>query len=150
MRTIPGLKAQGTTRHRSRQRELLLGFLKARSDRALTAAECAQGLRQELGEGQAPGQSTIYRLLNQLSQDGIVKRLPRAGAKPQRYQMDGHQDCHGSLHLKCQACGSLTHLSEEQSLQLQQELLSRFHFAVDPAQTTLYGRCAACGEGDHA
>lgn len=147
---IPGLKAQGSARHRSRQRELLLGFLTAHSDRALTAAECAQGLLEQLGEAQAPGQSTVYRLLNQLSADGIVKRLPRAGAKPQRYQMDGHQDCHGSLHLKCQRCGSLMHLSLEQSLLLKQELLSRFRFEVDPALTTLYGRCSACAEEPHA
>lgn len=141
---IPGCDPARSTRHRSRQRELLLQFLRDHSDRALTAADCTAGLRDQLGEQQAPGQSTVYRLLNQLSSDGIVKRLPRAGAMPQRYQMDGHQDCHGSLHLKCQGCGSLDHLDDELEGQLSREIAALLHFEIDAAQTTLYGLCAAC------
>ena len=129
--------------YRTRQRDEVLGYMRRHSERAMTAAELADALRREGGDA-APGKSTVYRLLCRLADQGLIKRLPRAGARAQAYQMDGHQSCGDSLHLKCVRCGRLTHLTHEQTAPLAGMLRQSHSFDIDEAQTTLYGRCAQC------
>ncbi|MGI6235482.1 MAG: Fur family transcriptional regulator [Christensenellales bacterium] len=142
MRTVLDL-VPPSAGYQTRQKEQLLAFLAQRPHEALTAAECAAGLLAKWG-GEAPGKSTVYRLLKQLSQEGAIKRLPRHGAQPQRYQMDGHAGCLDSVHLKCMACGHLIHLPGAQSRQLVEMVETAFHFRIDQKYTTLYGQCEDC------
>lgn len=137
--------------YRTKQREDVLAFMQRHSGRSMTAAELADALRREGGDA-APGKSTVYRLLSKLADQGVIKRLPRAGARAQTYQIDEHQCCGDSLHLKCLRCGRLTHLTREQAKPLTGMLLKSHAFDMDEAQTTLYGRCADCnarGEASH-
>ena len=57
--------------YKTRQRDLILEVLKKQGNRHLTAQEVTDLLHKK---GTAVGKSTVYRYLEKLAQDGIVKK----------------------------------------------------------------------------
>lgn len=118
---------------------MLLDFLQQNSGNPLTIEEIAAGLTGE----EAPGKSTVYRLINRLVEEGSVRRFPRGNSRHFVYQL---LDCHGCcehMHCRCVSCGKLFHMDHSVSLQLQQRLASD-GFSLDTANTTLLGTCNGC------
>ena len=60
--------------YNTEQRAMLTGFLKDNNESALSAEEIAEGLKEKYKE-EAPGKSTVYRLLSRLCEEGSVKRF---------------------------------------------------------------------------
>ncbi len=123
----------------TRARRQIIEFLNTTPDRGYTAEELAQALRQEYGD-QAPGKSSVYRLLGKMAEEELLHRYEEEGAKRSTYRIAGRH-CHEHLHLKCLDCGRLMHMEEEQSAVLLQEILKKSGFAVDEYRSILVGRC---------
>ena len=121
----------------TRARRMILDFLNNDPDRGYTAEELAAALRQSYGE-EAPGKSSVYRLLGQLTEERLLHRNEENGGN--RYRIAGSH-CHEHLHLKCLDCGRMMHMEEEQSAILLQEILKKNGFAVDEYRSVLVGRC---------
>ena len=62
-----------------------------------------------LGEN-APGQSSIYRILSSLQKSGEVRREKKESGEGYVYQYAKSLGCNDHFHLKCRACGKVTHL----------------------------------------
>lgn len=125
--------------YQTEQKRMLLTFLDQHRAHPLTIEEIVCGLAGE----HAPGKSTVYRLMNQLVEDGVVRRFVRGNSRHFVYQLM-QETCHKHLHCRCVACGTLYHLDEETSRSMGQ-LLQQSGFALDGQQTTLLGTCRGCG-----
>ncbi len=123
----------------TRARRQIIEFLNTDPDRGYTAEELASALQRRYGE-QAPGKSSVYRLLSQLAEEELLHRYEEEGSKRSCYRIAGSH-CHEHLHLKCLDCGKLMHMEEEQSAALLSEILKQSGFEVDEYRSVLFGRC---------
>lgn len=128
--------------YQTRPRGQLLSFLRENPEKGYTAEELAQELSSRYG-GDAPGKSTVYRLVNKLVQEEEIKRFEEESEKRARYRLTG-ATCHNHLHLKCLDCGKLIHMNEQDSTPLLKSILQQNGFSVDEYQTVLLGHCNFC------
>lgn len=128
--------------YKTQQKELLLAFLYANRETPFTVDEIAARMRETFDN--APGKSTVYRLMGKLCDEGSVKRFEKGNSRTFLYQYAGEAACRRHLHMKCLQCGKLLHMQTEQSEQLLREIFGNSDFEVDRQETTLFGRCAQC------
>lgn len=83
--------------------------------------------------------STVYRLLDDLEQLGVVDHV-HLGHGPAVYHFvdDAHQ------HLSCEECGTVIEVPAKLFETLRKRLLADFDFDLDPRHFALSGRCSAC------
>ena len=125
------------------QKRMLSDILSENRENAYSIEELIGELRKRYGED-APGQSTVYRLITHLVEEGKVKRFVKGNGRRFVYQI---MDCHGCgrhLHLKCVGCGRLIHLDSAASTELVKKIESVSDFSVMETQTVLFGECADC------
>ena len=126
------------------QKRMLSDILSENRENAYSIEELIGELRKRYGEN-APGQSTVYRLITRLVEDGEVKRFVKGNGRKFVYQI---VDCHGCgsahLHLKCVGCGKLIHLDHLSSEELVQKIEKVSDFSVMEAETVLFGACSDC------
>lgn len=122
--------------YHTRQKTAVLGFLEAHPQQQYSIQELHEAL------GDVSGKSTLYRLIQQLVDEGCVRRFARGASRTFFYQYLGCSDCSGHLHLKCTDCGALVHLEASVSEQVA-ALVEDREFELDE-QTMLYGRCRRC------
>lgn len=123
--------------YRTKQKDELLHFLSTVADRQLTIEEIASELPDI-------GKSTVYRLVRQLVEDGVLRRFVADNSRRFLYQYAGQPDCCEHLHLKCTVCGRLIHLRHGLSRQMKQTIASQYGFSIDGAKTMLFGCCGDC------
>jgi Fe2+ or Zn2+ uptake regulation protein len=85
------------------------------------------------------GLATIYRILHQLTQQGVIKAI---GESESRY--DAHIQRHD--HAVCTSCGALLDIPVEVNLthEALQAAASAAGIELASHEVRLYGRCAAC------
>lgn len=125
--------------YKTEQKEALISYLASHKDRQFTVAE----LSRELSATARIGTSTVYRLLHGLLEEGRVRRFAVEGGSRfyYRYVDEG---CRTQLHLKCTACGRLSHLDATVAEFLQKQIMASNRFALDEHQTLLFGICRTC------
>ena len=128
--------------YQTKPRRQLLNFLAEQPDRSFTAEELAQALSERHG-ADAPGKSTVYRLVAKLVQEEQLKRFEPEGSHRSFYQIIGCEG-HDHLHLKCTDCGRLIHMKESASEHLLLDILRANGFSVDEHKTVIFGRCNEC------
>ncbi len=131
--------------YKTHQKEALLAFLCRYRDTPMDVEEIAAGLKET--DPNAPGKSTVYRLVGRLYEEGRLKRFEIPGSRAYSYQFAGDQACRRHLHMKCLGCGRLLHMDEAQSRRLLEEISGGSDFQVDQEETTLFGTCARCRAG---
>ncbi len=125
--------------YETKQGKLLREYLEGLEGRHVSVQEIAERLPVKVGV------STIYRQLEKLEEQGLVRKYINDG-EPACYQYvgDGTPGCHGHLHLKCSACGRLIHLECEEFDKLAEHLLLEHGFRTDPLRTSICGVCKDC------
>ena len=127
--------------YKTRQRERILQFLTENRDRHLSAEDVAAHLRAQ----QLPvGRTTVYRTLDQLVEQGAVRRYYLGEGAGACYQFTGREDCHEHFHLKCTGCGRLIHVECDYLGEVSKHVLEHHQFTIDNTKTVLYGLCADC------
>ncbi len=126
--------------YRTRQKDAVLRCLRLLEGRHATAAEVAAALAET---GQPVGLSTVYRRLEQLVNEGCVKKF-LTGDGSACFQYVGEGGCGSHFHLKCERCGKLIHLQCRTMDRLSEHILAEHGFLSDPGRTVLYGICAEC------
>ena len=104
---------------------------------------------RHLQDNETPvGTATVYRTLEQLVEEGIVRKYVLDGKSSACYQfLSGEPHaCTEHFHLKCTQCGQLFHVSCDYLNQLGEHLLEHHGFVIDHTKTVLYGLCAACSK----
>ena len=129
--------------YKTKQREYILAFLQNSEGRHITVAE----LVRHLQDNATPvGTATVYRTLEQLVEEGMVRKYVLDGKSSACYQFlsDEPHLCQEHFHLKCTCCGRLFHVSCDYLNQLGEHLLEHHGFVIDHTKTVLYGLCADC------
>ena len=126
-------------KYMTKQRSLLLDFLQAHPDQALSAGQISEGV-----EGAQISPSAVYRNLAELEAEGRVRRLRRGEGREAFFQyMDG-ADCRNSVHLSCTRCGKTFHMNALGAERMLRDVERSDMFQVDRNETVLYGICSAC------
>lgn len=130
------------TSYKTKQKDQILDCLIKNKDRHITADE----ILNVLNEGKPHvGKTTIYRYLDKLVSQGVVRKYFIEGGKSACYQyMDENGACEEHFHLKCVDCGQLFHLDCEYLEEMDSHIREHHGFQVDNSKTVLYGRCGAC------
>ena len=122
--------------YKTKQRELILNIFT--SNESVTADEICEKLYPKVNR------STVYRNLEKLTESGkLIKEVPTNGNKS-IYKLNHTLQCNGHLHLICNKCGGVLHLSDETSEKLEKILCDDCGFFVNDQKTMIYGICDNC------
>ena len=132
------------SRYKTKQREILLCYFETVPGVHVTAGDICDYFRSQ---GAPIGQSTIYRQLESLVDEGIIKKYNIDGSSPACFEYvdpDSHVDKEMCFHFKCAKCGKLIHVHCDELNELQSHLITEHHFKLDPIRTVFYGLCEQC------
>ena len=126
-------------KYMTKQRKLLLDFLRSHPDEALSAGRIAGAVQD------APiSVSAVYRNLAELEAEGKVRRLSRAGSREVFFQYMDASNCRNCLHLSCTKCGKTFHMHALGAAQLERDVARNDEFQIDRNETVIYGLCRDC------
>ena len=131
-------------KYKTKQREMLLGYFETVPGIHVTAADVCDYLK---AQGASIGQSTVYRQLENLVDEGIIKKYIIDGNSPacfEYFEQDSHADTDVCFHCKCEKCGRLIHMDCDELQEIRQHLLEHHGFAWDSGRTVFYGICDQC------
>lgn len=133
-------------KYKTRQREYLIEYLKTVEGQHITAADVCAYFEKE---GIPIGQSTVYRQLENLVEEGIINKYiidatsPACFEYPQNIRQVEGKEC---FHCKCEKCGALIHLQCEELAMIRGHLIEHHAFILDPLRTVFYGICQNCSD----
>ena len=133
-------------KYKTRQRELLIDYLKTVPGKHITAGDICEYFKIQ---GSPIGQSTVYRQLEELVNEGLLNKynLSSSGAACFEYiGEDSHCDEGTCFHCKCEKCGKLIHMHCEELIGIQHHMEEDHQFRLDPLRTVFYGICEECAE----
>ncbi len=132
------------SKYNTKQREVLLDYLRTVPGEHITAADVCRYFREQ---GTPIGQSTIYRQLESLVDEGLINKYIIDGTTPACFEYAGeesHADAEICFHCKCEKCGKLIHLHCDELESIGAHLLSHHGFRLNPMRTVFYGLCEDC------
>ncbi len=131
------------TSYRTKQKEMLYAFFKGHPEKQFSAKQIADGIK---AQGATDiGESTVYRLIKHLTDEGVLRRFNGKNAKNVVYQFAGQNEhCRKHFHLKCTDCGELIHLDCHLLKSFEEHMGAHHGFSIDPVKTIFYGVCASC------
>lgn len=124
--------------YNTHQRTALIEFLESNSDKAFTIEEIIENI-----DNDELSQSTVYRLMTKLVENGLVHRTVKGNSRSFVYQFINNEKCEGHLHMKCTDCGKVYHLDSSVSSVIKKDIGSSTGFEID-SQTIILGRCNTC------
>ena len=122
-------------------RKRLMTYLHNHADETLSAGQIAGDLPEV-------SVSAVYRNLSALEQEGAVRKVVKSGSREVFYQYMDAAECRAHLHLSCKKCGQTFHMDAAETEELVQSVAKLDKFAVDRAETVLYGVCEKCQENN--
>ncbi len=134
------------SKYNTRQREILLEYLKSVSGSHVTAGDVCAYLKEH---GAAIGQATVYRRLESLVDEGLVNKYIIDANSPACFEYvekDSHIAGNICFHCKCEKCGKLIHLHCDELSGVMKHLYEDHQFNLDPKRTVFYGLCETCTE----
>ena len=133
----------GKAQYQTRQRKALLDCLRGLGSRHFTAVLAKAYLDEQ---GVSVGTATIYRHLDRLVQEGIVRKYLLDTSETACYEYVGEGGCEGMdhFHMKCESCGALMHMVCEELRSIRNHLQEHHGFKWNAGKTVFYGLCARC------
>lgn len=128
-------------KYKTKQKDKILLYLKENKNTNLTADEILIYF-QSIGDH--IGKTTVYRFLNELVQQNIVKKYMVEDRNCSCYQYVNEQNCDNHYHLKCKKCNKIIHLECNEFKELQNHIAKKHDFEIDSIKTILYGICKEC------
>lgn len=132
------------SKYRTKQREILLHYFESVPGKHVTAADVCEYLKKQDAK---IGQSTVYRQLESMVDEGLIKKYIIDGNSPACFEYvdpESHEEGEVCFHCKCEICGKLIHLHCEELEAIQTHILDEHNFRVDPVRTVFYGLCEEC------
>jgi Fur family ferric uptake transcriptional regulator len=128
--------------YRTRQGEGILDYMKTLGGSHVTVNQMA---RHFADKGEDIGQTTIYRHLEKLAAEGLIRKYVLSDGKSACYQYVENRDaCREHFHLVCETCGALIHADCELLDGIRAHLLLEHDFQLDMLKTVFYGTCDKC------
>ncbi|MCR5654861.1 MAG: transcriptional repressor [Lachnospiraceae bacterium] len=132
--------------YKTKQRDILLQYLETVPAVHITAGDVCEYFRSQ---GAPIGQSTVYRQLERLVDEGLINKYTIDANSPACFEYVG-PDHHAAetvcFHCKCEKCGKLIHLHCDELEEIEEHLYKEHGFRMDPFRTVFYGLCDDCME----
>ncbi len=126
--------------YKTKQRKMILEYIEKNKDKQLTAYDILQNLYLK---DENPSIATIYRYLEKLVKQGILKKNYSEKKNAATFEYV-NKACANHYHLKCEKCGRIIHLSNEVFSDLESKIDKKYDFEIDNVKTVLYGICNEC------
>lgn len=136
------------SKYRTKQRQILIEYFRSSEGEHRTAGDACEYLKCH---GAPIGQSTVYRQLESLVDEGILNKYIIDTSSPACFEyVDGTSHADGDIcfHCKCEKCGKLIHMHCDELSEMGGHLLDEHDFKVDPKRTVIYGLCKDCYRTD--
>lgn len=129
--------------YNTKQKKLILNIMQSNKHRSLSCEEITLLLHSN---GTPVGKTTVYRQLERLSGEGVIKRIPpNVNSKTYLYQfLEENMDCESHMHLRCISCGKYEHLGCDFMSKVSEHIFKHHNFTVDNARTEILGVCRLC------
>lgn len=128
--------------YKTKQRQAILDFLIENKSSHVTVGQISEHL--ELEDNHV-GTTTIYRHLDKLLEQGLVRKYTVDGTTSACFQYAARGDgCREHFHLKCEQCGRLIHLNCDHAAKMCSHIFDEHGFRVDLFRTVFYGICSEC------
>lgn len=137
---------KGESGYKTKQRGAILEYLETTAGEHVTAKSVHRALADA---GSNIGAATVYRQLDKLVEEGIVRRYTLGQNEPACYEYAGeggaceHPHC---FHCLCTQCGKLYHMECDQLSGIAEHLSGEHGFSIDPQRTVFYGICENCAQ----
>lgn len=128
-------------KYNTKQREKILNYLKEKREENVTADDILKFFHNN---GENIGKATVYRFLNNLEEENIIKRYMLDERNCACYQFIDGKHCDEHYHLKCEKCNKIIHLECDEFRSIQSHILKEHNFELDGYKTVLYGICNKC------
>lgn len=126
----------------TKQKQVLIKYLKENSNKHITIQDIYQELKNNIGL------TTIYRIINALTVEGCVIKIPLENGQGFCYQYNIKTiECNKHYHLICENCGDLVHFQTEKIKEIVNEASSKEDFAINKEKIVFYGKCNKCQNG---
>ena len=129
--------------YNTRQKRELQRFLEERSMQHFSVDEVVFELRDR---GEKIGRSTVYRYLEQLAEQGSVRKYQGVQGVTQYQHVEDVSSCDAHFHMMCSRCGNLMHVDCAMMGEMSAHLMAEHGFKLDPRETILVGLCEKCRE----
>ena len=132
------------SKYKTKQRETLISYFETIPGEHFTAGDVCDYFKSQ---GTPIGQSTVYRQLEALVDEGILNKYIINSTSPACFEYvgaDSHHDEGNCFHCKCEKCGVLIHLHCDELVEMQTHLLADHSFKMNPLRTVFYGLCENC------
>ena len=128
--------------YRTKQRDVLLDKIMAYEEEPFTADDLILKL---MSTSKPVSKATVYRTLDKLERDGLVRKYYVEPSESAFYQYVGqHLDCEDHYHCVCYQCERLFHIDCHIFDDLDAHFQHEHHFKIDLQRTILYGLCENC------
>ncbi|MBE6864215.1 MAG: transcriptional repressor [Ruminococcus flavefaciens] len=132
--------------YNTKQKEKLLDYLISNKDKHVNVQTISAYMSEE---GTPLGTATIYRRLDKLVEQGVVRKYVIDGKTGACYQyIDSQNNCHEHFHLKCIKCERLIHIDCGHLKGISEHIFAHHGFTVDSSKTVFYGVCSECSGAD--
>ena len=125
----------------TRQKRLMMSFLRQHDLEPYSVDDLVFEMQEQ---GEKIGRSTAYRYLEQLAEQGSVRKYQNARGVTQYQHVEDASACDGHFHMMCRQCGRLLHVDCKLMGSLAEHIFSDHGFRLDPRETVLMGICAGC------
>lgn len=130
--------------YKTKQRKILLDYFETVPGVHVTAGDVCEYLKMQ---GASIGKATVYRQLDKLVDEGVIKKYTVDTTSPACFEYVGLDRTEGPytcFHFKCEKCGRLLHLHCEELEGIQSHLYDEHHLKLNPIRTVFYGLCDQC------
>ncbi|MDR3345252.1 MAG: transcriptional repressor [Oscillospiraceae bacterium] len=133
-------------RYNTKQRDAVLAYISSTRGSHVTVSQILEHFENK----ETPiGLTTIYRHLDKLTADGMVRRYAIDGISGACYQyIETPENCREHFHFRCEECGALLHQQCDSLSALQKHVFEEHEFQINAMKTVFYGKCKACRHGD--
>lgn len=140
MKTI--FKSEGEcVMYKTKQRQDLLDFMRSNVGQHVSIHQIYQHFK---AQGKPIGLTTIYRYIDKLSEEGLIRKYNAAGANGASYEyVDEEQP---RISFQCDVCGKIEHIQCENFNHTAQHMFEDHGIRLNTRKTIFYGECHECGE----
>lgn len=125
----------------TRQKRVMMSFLRQHDLEPYSVDDLVFEMQEQ---GEKIGRSTAYRYLEQLAEQGSVRKYQNARGITQYQHVANSSACDGHFHMMCKCCGRLMHVDCELMRSFAEHIFTDHGFRLDPRETVMMGVCARC------
>lgn len=125
-------------KYKTKHRDELIAFFEKHLDEHLSIQDIILSLDKKIP------QATIYRLINNFLDEGLLRKYVIDSTQASCYQYIKDNHCHEHFHLICEKCGKVIHLDCDEVDHLLKHIDDEHDFRINTSKVNLYGLCDEC------